>query len=98
MIEYLYDAIRAESGHELDIVAVITDSQGAAITENCNLLLHDEDAAEVLYTAPGTFVDELGTWQFTVPANITKDLKGRFWYCVRHEHESMCFKQPLYLR
>lgn len=96
MIEYLYDAIRASAGHDIEIGAMITDANQELITTGCSLVLHNPDHSE-LYTASGEFQDFNSMWQFKIPADITKGLRGRYWYCIRHNHDDLCFKQPIYL-
>ena len=39
MVDYLYDVIKAVAGEELQIAAVITDENGADISEGCMLVL-----------------------------------------------------------
>ena len=95
MIEYLYDAIRAVAGQDIDIGAMITDANEELITEDCCLVLYDENGE--LYKAQGVFQEFNGMWQFTIPASITLGLKGKYLYCIRHKDENLCFKQPIYL-
>lgn len=95
MIEYLYDAIRAVAGQEIAVAAVITDDDGYYITEDCSFTIHTDEGE--LYSTPGYYVGETSEWLFNVPAVVTKGLKGRYWYCIRHKGSNICFKQPLYL-
>lgn len=95
MIEYLYDAIRAVAGQDITVTATITDDTGYLITDDCEFTLHNNDGE--IYTAAGTYLQNEATWAFFIPAEITKGLKGRFWYCVRHNGINICFKQPMYL-
>lgn len=95
MIEYLYNAIRAVAGQELTIEAKITDDSGAEINEGCTLVLHfDNDA---MYAAEGTYFEDIKSWQFTIPADVTKGLNGRYFYCIQQNGNNLCFKEPLYL-
>jgi hypothetical protein len=94
MVEYLYNAIRATAGNEITISAVITNENNN-ITENCCLWLHDKDKDTMLAEINGIYNGE--EWTFTIPAEVTKGLKGRYWYCIRHGDNSLCFKQPMYL-
>lgn len=95
MIEYLYDAIRAVAGQDITVSATITDDAGYFITEGCEFTIHSDDGE--LYTAQGIYIAEEGTWAFAIPAEVTKGLKGRYWYCIRHSGINICFKQPMYL-
>ena len=93
MIEYLDTAIRATAGEDICICAEITDSENNPVTENCHIMLYDN--LSLLATINGVFDGEL--WSFDIPANTTAGLKGRYWYCICADMESLCFKQPLYL-
>lgn len=93
MIEYLYDAIRATAGLDITIAANITDDEGNVITEGCSLMLSDDD--EVITMATGYFDGEL--WEFNIPAATTSGLQGRYWYCIHHNDNTLCFKKPIYL-
>lgn len=95
MIEYLYDAIRAVAGQDITVNATITDDNGYYITNDCEFTLHGKDGE--IYTAAGTYLSNEATWAFFIPAEVTKGLKGRFQYCVRHNGINLCFKQPMYL-
>lgn len=94
MVEYIYDAIRATANTDTQIAAVITDEEGAAITEGCSLVLSDDKG--LLLTVDGIYYEN--TWFFTIPADVTKDFRGRYWYCI-HDKENkrnFSFKQPIY--
>jgi hypothetical protein len=93
MIEYLYDAVRATAGEDFTITAKLTDDDGNIITDVCHVMIHEDD--NVIYTAPGSLIEDI--WYFTIPGEITKGRKGRYFYCICHHETSMCFKQPLYL-
>ena len=92
-IEYLYDCIRATAGNEIPITAVITDDNGDIITEGCGLMLHND--TEMIAKINGVYIND--EWCFTIPAEATKNLSGRFWYCICHNDANLCFKQPIYL-
>lgn len=95
MIEYLYDCIRATAGQEILVSAKLTNDDGSAITENCNLHLFD-NKENMLYEAPGVLTN--GLWLFSIPAEVTQGRKGRHWYCIGHNESSLCFKEPIYLK
>lgn len=93
MIEYIYDAIRATSGEDISICALITDDDGENITDSCYLTLYnDTDELTKVY---GVFDEE--QWTFTIPAAITDGLCGRFWYSIGRNYMDICFKNPIYL-
>ena len=92
MLEYLYDAIRATAGSDIQIAAKVFDDLGNPIVEGCEFVLHIDD--ETMITVGGDYVDD--TWVFPIPAEFTKDLKGRYWYCMKHHSEQLCFKQAIY--
>lgn len=96
MIEYLYDAIRATAASEFTVTANITDRNAVLITDSCHLMIYDTDKETLIATIDGEF-DGKEDWNFTIPAEITKGLKGRYWYCICHHDDHLCFKQPLYL-
>lgn len=93
MIEYLYNAIRATSGEDITITAEITDDSGECISKGCSLMLWDDE--ELLTAVDGLLIDEL--WTFTIPANATTGLVGRYWYCICHNNNKLQFKEPIYL-
>ena len=97
MVEYLYDAIRAVAGDDIVINAYATDENENVITENCYLLLHDQKGEEMLLRVEGVYQPEYLSWAFHIPAEDTKGLNGRYWYCVKHAEANLCFKQPIYL-
>lgn len=94
MIEYLYNAIRATAGKDISIAAKITTESGATLTDICSLMLSN-DKGELISSVAGSLVDD--AWQFTIPAEITKGLNGRYWYCFCTSDTNLCFKQPIYL-
>ena len=96
MVEYLYDCIRAVTSQDIVINAYITDEQENIITENCKLVVYDKDANEMLFTVEGVYLPESLNWEFTIPAENTKDLSGRYWYYVIWNESALCFKQPIY--
>lgn len=94
MVEYLYNAIRATAGNDLTVAAIITDDAGEAITEGCSLMFHDKDK-ELIAVLQGTYAND--EWLFLIPAELTKGLNGRYWYCIEHNGNSLCPKEPMYL-
>lgn len=97
LVEYLYDAVRALAEQDILINAIITDEEENQITENCKLVLHDKDAERMILAVEGKYLPENLIWEFVIPAAATKGLRGRYWYCVQHEGNAICFKQPIYL-
>lgn len=95
MIEYFYNAIKAVSGQPISISANITDENGLSITENCKLMLHEDN--KDLCAVDGVYLAEQDLWLFIVPAEMTKGLSGRYWYCIMKDGMNLCFKQPIYL-
>lgn len=94
MIEYLYDAIRAVAGQEISVSAVITDDSGAVISEGCKFVLHIGDE---MLAFDGIYIPDIQSWQFTIPAETTKGLSGRYSYCIQKDDNNLCFKTPFYL-
>jgi hypothetical protein len=91
MVEYLHDCIRATSGSDIVIVANITLDY-EPIDNGCALVIHISD--KEMYEAPGVFSN--GIWSFTVPAAVTQELNGRYWYCFKANGQQLCFKEPIY--
>lgn len=96
MIEYLFDAIRATSGQDIRIVAEITDDNGIVLTEGCSINLFGTEK-EYISSFEGEYQEENSEWIFTIPAEATKGLRGRYYYCISYHGQSLCFRQPLYL-
>lgn len=94
VVEYLYDCIKAISGEDISICAEITDADGADITSGCNLLFIDKDFVTI-GEYKGTYVN--GVWNFTIPAEVTKDMNGRYWYRIRLNDDSLSFSAPIYI-
>lgn len=93
-IEFLYDCIKAVSGEDINIGAQITDVDGNNITSGCSLIFIDKDFSTIAEYA-GTYAD--GTWTFTIPAEATKGMEGRYWYRIKYNDESLSFAAPIYL-
>ena len=96
MVEYLYDCIRAVPSQDIVINAYITDDQENIITENCKLVVYDKDANEMLFMVEGVYLPESLNWEFTIPAENTNGLSGRYWYYIIWNESPLCFKQPIY--
>lgn len=95
MIEYYYNTIKATAGENITIAAEITDNNGIPIMRDCHLNLYDNN--NTIATANGNFT-EAGVWEFTIPAEATTGLTGRYWYCICDStHTKLNFKQPIYL-
>ena len=96
MIEYIYIGIRAHAGNDLTISAIVTNEAGEEITENITLVLHDKDRETMIYSVVGTYSEEAKEMTFVIPREITKGKSGRYWYCIQHEGNALCFKEPIY--
>ncbi len=94
MVEYLHDAIKAAAGTDINILAIVKDEFGNEIKENVSLVIYDKESNRHLLHIDG--VDAGESMLFQIPAELTKDFKGRHWYCIKHEDEQMCFLQPMY--
>lgn len=98
MIEYLYNAIRATAGQDVIVTAYITDEDERVITEGCHIMLYDKDRKTLLHTVDGVYHNENGyfEWIFTIPGELTKELDGRYWYCICYHDKNLCFREPIY--
>lgn len=95
MIETIGSAVKAVAGQPIGLSAQIIDEAGDSITHSVRLVLHNDE--KELFTAEGLYLTEFDLWQFEIPAETTKGLKGRYWYCIQYDKNNLCFKQPLYL-
>ena len=95
MVEILYNAIRAVAGQNIEITVAITE-MNEPVVENCSMTIYNDN--EEIITVDGNYLDEINMWQFTIPAEATAGLDGRYWYDIRHNDENLCFKEPFYLR
>ena len=93
MIEYLYDAIRATSGEDLVIDAVITETDGTPVDNKCALMLHSEN--EMIGSYAGKYYGR-GVWEFVIPTAETAGMSGRYYYSICENDNKLCFKQPIY--
>ena len=94
MVEYLYDAIKATAGRDINIIARVLDEFGNEVSENVLLTIYDKDSKEKLMEIAAT--DGGDSWVFAIAADVTKNFKGRYWYSIRHNNEDLCFLQPIY--
>lgn len=94
MLEYLYNMIRATAGENADVCAVIEDDSGTPVTEGCGLCVFENTDDTIICDIDGVYAD--GMWTFTIPAEITEGLKGKYWYCFSQNERTLCFKQPIY--
>lgn len=89
MVEYLYNAIRAVAGQEITIAARIVEDN-TTLTSGCGLMLHNKEGEELIAMVNGNYVN--GVWEFTIPKEVTKGLRGRYWYCICHNDKILCFQ------
>lgn len=93
MIEVYYDVIKAVAGQQIDVTV---DIEGE-VEGGCQMVIHNA-ANDIVAATEGSYIEEVDMWHFTFPADATKGLEGRFWYCVQNDGQNLCFKQPMYLR
>lgn len=94
MTEILYNAIKAVAGEDINILAEITDSEGIDITSGCSIALLDKDYS-IIGEYDGTYKN--GEWTFNIPAAVTIDLKGRYWYSIKFDGGALSFAAPIYM-
>lgn len=94
MTEYLYDAIHAINGEAIDIAAQITDADGNNIESGCSLAVFDDNCS-LFYKADGVYAN--GMWTFVIPAEVSQNMRGRYWYRVMNADGSLNFNAPIYL-
>jgi hypothetical protein len=94
MVDYIYDLIKATSGEDIEISAKITDEAGTTITSGCGLRIFDKDET-FMFRIEGTYAGEM--WSFTIPGELTKGLKGKYWYCMCQDGKALSFREPFYL-
>lgn len=95
MVEYLFNAVRAVAGQDITIAARITDDSGTPITDSCGLMFHGDN--DLITMVSGVYYTDEQLWQFTIAAEVTEGLQGRYWYCFCENGNNLCFKQPIYL-
>ena len=92
--EFLYDAIKAVAGEDINIGAQITDVEGNNITSGCSLIFIDKDLNTIAEYA-GTYAD--AEWTFVIPAEATKGMEGRYWYRIKYNGGALSFAAPIYM-
>lgn len=94
MTEILYNAIKAVAGEDINIIADITDAEGIDITSGCSIAFLDKDYS-IIAEYDGTYKN--GEWTFNIPAAVTTDLKGRYWYSIKFDGGALSFAAPIYM-
>jgi len=89
-IDYLGDYSRASSGQDVCIEADITEF-GEVITDNCILTLWS--GTDVIYECCGEYLGD--QWAFVIPASVTIELHGRYFYAVSYGGEYIDVRQPI---
>lgn len=94
MVEYLYDCIKTIAGEDISICAEITDAMENPITTGCSIVFIDKDFSTI-----GEYdgVYSGGAWTFTIPAQVTKGMEGRYWYRIKLKDESLSCAAPIYM-
>lgn len=95
LVEYLLNVIRITAGSNEAITAVITEEDNTPINDGCRFVLFDKDENKIA-EINGEYVEATGLWQFDIPAELTKDFCGRYWYRVCVDGSPLCFRQPIY--
>lgn len=94
MVEFLYNAIKCIAGEDINILAEITDAEGIDITSGCSIVLLGKDYS-IIGEYDGTYKN--GEWTFNIPAAVTTDLKGRYWYSIKFDGGALSFAAPIYM-
>ena len=94
MIEFLYNAIKCIAGEDINIAAEITDAMDNPITSGCSVVFIDKDFSTI-GEHDGVYSD--GAWTFTIPAEVTKGMEGRYWYRIKLKDESLSCAAPIYM-
>lgn len=93
MVEYFYDYIKATANEESVVCAFIEETDGTAITSNCDFTLYD-NFGNMLFEVQGVYSEELGYWMFAVPAI---EEPGRYYYTIGNSGVELVFKTPFYV-
>ena len=94
MIDYIFDAIKAKAGEDIEVSAFITDEEDNFVTAGCSFVLYGKDG-DKFYECEGTCSENMTC--FVIPAEETKGLKGRYWYTINEDGKTMNFFKPFYL-
>lgn len=89
-IEYLGDYSRASSGQDVRIEAIITDN-GDVVATNCQISLWN--GTDVIFETDGEYND--GVWAFVIPASVTIELHGLYYYAISNGGEYVDVRQPI---
>ena len=89
-IWYEGDYSRASSGQDIRINAVITDG-GEAVTTNCSITLWS--GTDVVYKGDGEYNGE--RWAFVIPASVTIELHGRYYFAIDNGGTYIDVTQPI---
>ena len=94
MTEFLYNAIKAVAGEDINIGAQITDVDGNNTTSECSIVFIDKDFSTI-----GEYdcVYSDSAWTFTIQAEVTKGFEGRYWYRIKFKDESLSCAAPIYM-
>lgn len=95
MIDYIFDAIRATAGEDIEVNAFITDEEDNLVSAGCCFVLFGKDG-DKFFECQGTCGGD-NLWCFTIPAEETKGLKGRYWYSVYEDGKAISFFKPFWL-
>jgi hypothetical protein len=93
MVEYFYDYIKTTANEESVVCAFIEETDGTAITSNCDFTLYD-NFGNMLFEVQGVYSEELGYWMFAVPAI---EEPGRYYYTIGNNGVELVFKTPFYV-
>ena len=90
---YLHDVKQAASGQDVNINVYMTDENGAHITSDSFIELWN--GVLMLYKGKGEYN---GTyWTFTIPADVTMVLHGRYYYAICNEEHDINDITTLYI-
>ena len=85
--------IKVTGGEDALVTALITEND--EIVESAGFHLYDEELTELAY-AEGQLDDKGLYFEFHIPAEVTRTLKGRYLYTICDgAGSSRCFYQPI---